>query len=220
MMAVPVFAQEAQDTVRARFRFVDNLGKLIFTLEEEDGWLKVQLDGKPKAIAPSFYALDIRRGDTLTVAGIRKAGKRSKKSNESRLVSATILNVDYAADHDDQAAFLHSMDPQPSFQGRGTIAFTKWVNEHLVYPERSRIAESQGSVRLRLTIEKSGQLSNVSVAESSGDPLLDAEALRVVRSAPAWEPGYVKGKPAKVTLTFPVIFQLRAPKKDTGFSPM
>jgi len=216
MMAVPVFAQTAQDTVRARILFVDNLDKLIFTLEEEDGWLKVQLDGKPKAIAPSFYALDVRRGDTLTVAGVRKAAKRSKKSNESRLVSATILNVDYASDHDDQGALLLSMDPQPSFQGHGTSAFNKWVDANLVYPEPSRKRGSEGRVRLRFTIEKSGELSKVSVAESSGDPLLDAEALRVVRSAPAWEPGYVKGKPAKVTLLFPVIFKLSTPKKNTG----
>ena len=217
MMVVSGFAQTAQDTVRARLFFVDNPDKLIFTLlEEEGGRLKVQLGGKPKEIAPSFYALDLRRGDTLTVTGIRKA----KKSNESKLVSATILNVDYASDHDDQFAFLLSMDPKPSFLGLGTSAFSKWVNTQLVYPEQSKKLKSEGRVLLRFTIEKSGELSNISVKESSGDSFLDAEALRVVRSAPAWEPGYVKGKPAKTTLIFPVNFRLRNPKNDTGVFPM
>ena len=39
-------------------------------------------------------------------------------------------------------------------------------------------------------------------------PSLDAEAVRVVKSAPKWKPGIKDGKPVRVTYTLPVIFVL------------
>ena len=212
---VPVFAQAPLDTVRAALIGVNDPEKLIFTLEDGDGKLKVHLGGKPNTIAPGFYALDVRKGDTLTVAGVMKARKRGKKKNESEMVSAAVLGIDYAIDHDERPGYYFSLDQKPSFQGGTSNAFSQWVNAHLVYPERSRNAGSEGTVRLRFTIEKDGKLDDISVVESSGDSLLDAEAFRVVSSSPDWKPGAFHGKPAKVTFTFPVIFQLRAPKKAT-----
>ena len=41
------------------------------------------------------------------------------------------------------------------------------------------------------------------------NPMLDAEALRVISASPKWEPGLQDGKPVNVTYMFPVIFQLR-----------
>ena len=74
---VPGFAQKQMDTVRAALIGVNNPEKLVFTLDDGGDTLKVRLGGKLKKIAPEFYALDVRSGDTLTVVGIRKAGNRS-----------------------------------------------------------------------------------------------------------------------------------------------
>ena len=218
---VPVFAQAPLDTVRAPLVSVNDAEKLIFTLEDGEGTLKVHLGGKPHTIAPGFYALDVRKGDTLTVAGVRKTKKRAKKDNESEMVSAAVLGIDYAFDHDDQPGYYFSLDQKPTFQGGEpkTNTFTKWVNVHLVYPEESRAIGSEGEVRLKFTIEKDGKLDNISVVESSGDPLLDAEAFRVVSSSPDWKPGAFRGTPAKVTFTYPVIFQLKNPKKKKSTGP-
>lgn len=216
---VPVFAQAPLDTVRAALVGVNDPQKLIFTVEDGDGTLKVHLGGKPETIAPGFYALDVRRGDTLTVAGVRKAAKRAKKANESEMVSAAVLGIDYAFDHDDQPGYYFSLDQKPSFQGGGPNNFSKWVNAHLVYPDHSRATGSEGKVRLQFTIDKDGKLDDVSVIESSGDPLLDAEAFRVVSSSPNWTPGSFRGRPAKVTFTFPVIFQLMSKPKKRSTGP-
>ena len=40
------------------------------------------------------------------------------------------------------------------------------------------------------------------------DPLLDNEALRVIKSSPKWQPGMQRGKAVKVKYTFPFNFQL------------
>jgi len=210
---VPGFAQKQLDTVRAALISVNDPKKLIFTLEDGEGTLKVHLAGMPRAIAPGFYALDVRNGDTLTVAGIRKAPKHRKK-NESEMVSAAVLGIDYAFDHDDRPGYYFSLDQKPTFQGGSPKAFSQWVNERLVYPDISRRTGSEGTVRLKFTIEKDGRLDNISILESSGDSSLDAEALRVVSSSPNWTPGSFHGKPVKVTFTFPVIFQLNKPKKN------
>lgn len=55
----------------------------------------------------------------------------------------------------------------------------------------------------------------------SADPELDAEALRVVRSLPAFTPGEMNGKAVAVWYTIPITFKLKGPdtaKKDDGLS--
>ena len=213
---IPSFAQTPTDTVRAVLIGMNDLDRFIFTLEDGNGTLRVHLGGKPETIAPGFYALDVRPGDTLTVAGVRKARRHiGKKGNEPELVSAAVLGIDYVFDHDERPGYYFSLDRKPSFQGGDSNSFSRWVNAHLVYPQASRNSGSEGTVRLQFTIEKDGKLDDVKVVQSSGDRYLDAEAFRVVSSSPDWQPGAMHGRPVKVTFTFPVIFQLRnKPKKD------
>lgn len=214
---IPSFAQTPTDTVRAVLIGMNDLDKFIFTLEDGNGTLRVHLGGKPATIAPGFYALDVRPGDTLTVAGVRKPKKHGKKGNVSEMVSAAVLGIDYVFDHDERPGYYFSLDQKPSFQGGGPNAFSKWVNAHLVYPQASRNYGSEGTVKLQFTIEKDGKLDDVKVVQSSGDQYLDDEAFRVVSSSPDWQPGALHGKPVKVTYTFPVIFQLQnKPKKENS----
>ena len=99
------------------------------------------------------------------------------------------------------------VDVKPSFEGGDAVAFSKWVNAHLVYPEAAKDAGVEGRVVLQFTISKEGDLVNAKVLRGC-DPILDAEALRVVSSSPDWEPGRMKGSPVNVTYTFPVVFRL------------
>lgn len=203
MGLVPSFASSPKDTVRAVFDYLVDYEKLIFTLKDGDEKLKVRLGGKHKDTAPEFNALDVRKGDTLTVVGKRK---------KSELVSAVVLGIDYAFDHDDKLAYYFSLDKDPSFQGEDPNYFHKWVNARLVYPEQSMYAESAGKVVLSFIIDKSGKLTDITVLETSGDSFLDGEAIRVVSLSPDWTPGVLKGKPVSVRYSFPVIFKLKISK--------
>lgn len=100
------------------------------------------------------------------------------------------------------------VETKPSFQGGDANDFSRWVNRHLVYPAVSKKNDVQGRVILNFTITTEGEVEDVEVLNGV-DPLLDAEAVRVVSSSPKWKPGEQDGKPVKVTYTFPVIFQLR-----------
>lgn len=55
------------------------------------------------------------------------------------------------------------------------------LQEKLVYPAAARRAGTEGRVRLRLRITRSGQLEYVEILEKSGSGVLDAAALRLAR---------------------------------------
>ena len=205
------------DTVRAVLAGVMDVEKVMFRLAEDGDTLKVQLGGKPKLVSPAFCALDVRPGDTLTVAGVRTT-KKKLKARDPEMVSATILSHAMASDHHDQPCYPFSLDVKPSFQGGDTKTFSNWVTYRLVYPEACRLAGNEGTCRFKFTIDKTGKMVDIELEETSGYPLLDAEAYRVIASAPAWTPGSIHGEPVKVVYHFPVIFKLVDPKMSTSES--
>lgn len=100
------------------------------------------------------------------------------------------------------------VEQKPSFRGGDANAFSKWVNERLVYPEIAKENGVQGRVLLSFTVGADGMVSGVKVLRGV-DPALDKEAVRVVSMSPKWTPGKQRDRAVKVTYTFPVIFQLR-----------
>ena len=100
------------------------------------------------------------------------------------------------------------VEQKPMFQGGDANAFSKWVNQHLAYPDIAKENGIQGRVTLQFTVNTDGSVSGVKVLRGV-DPSLDKEAVRVVSSSPKWAPGKQRDRPVKVTYTFPVIFQLK-----------
>ena len=56
-------------------------------------------------------------------------------------------------------------------------------------------------------VEKDGSITDAEVLKPV-DPLLDAEALRIVNMMPKWTPGKQRGKEVRVRFTIPVTFRL------------
>ena len=101
------------------------------------------------------------------------------------------------------------VEEKPSFNGGNAADFSKWVNERLVYPKEAKDKKIEGRIVLSFVITEKGKMTDVRVLRGA-DPLLDAEAVRVVSSSPAWVPGKNKdGEYVPVTYTFPVIFKLK-----------
>ena len=86
------------------------------------------------------------------------------------------------------------------------IGFRDYVLKNIKYPAVAHTPIT-GRVIVEFIIEKDGSVSNAIVLRST-DPLLDAEALRIINSSPKWTPGKVRGEPVKVRHVFPVIFNL------------
>ena len=109
---------------------------------------------------------------------------------------------------EDEAIPFALVEQKPMFQGGDANAFSKWVNQHLSYPDIAKENGIQGRVTLQFTVNTDGSVSGVKVLRGV-DPSLDKEAVRVVSSSPKWTPGKQRDRPVKVTYTFPVIFQLK-----------
>jgi TonB family protein len=107
-------------------------------------------------------------------------------------------------DTDQRASFLGHADPK--------YFILKWVYQYLRYPEEAREEGIQGRVMVRFTIDVDGSVKDATVTRSV-DPLLDAEALRVINASPKWKPAKVNGKPVKVSLSIPVEFILEKKKR-------
>jgi len=100
------------------------------------------------------------------------------------------------------------VEEKPSFMGGDPNMFSKWIGEHLKYPEIARENGVSGRVILQFTIETDGTLTNVKILRGV-DPSLDKEAVRVVTSSPKWKPGKQRDRAVRVSYNFPVVFQLR-----------
>lgn len=100
------------------------------------------------------------------------------------------------------------VEKMPSFQGGDSSKFMEYISKNLKYPEAAAEKSIQGKVFISFVVEEDGSVTNVKVVKGV-DPLIDEEAVRVVKSSPKWEPGKQRGKLVRVQFTFPVTFILQ-----------
>ena len=82
------------------------------------------------------------------------------------------------------------------------------IAKNFKFPEMARQMGIQGRVFVNFVIEKDGSISNVIVARGV-DPLLDDEAIRVVKSLPKFQPAKQRGKPVRMQYTVPINAKLQ-----------
>ena len=109
-----------------------------------------------------------------------------------------------------------TVEQKPMFNGEDAGKFGLWVFDNIKYPEEAYKSGAQGRVTLQFVISRKGDIKDVKVVKSSGNELLDNEAMRVVSMSPAWTPGKVEGKPVDVLFTFPVVFQLEGEETEAA----
>ena len=99
------------------------------------------------------------------------------------------------------------VEQMPSFPG-GMKAMMEYLDKNIKYPVNAQKNLIEGRVILQFIVDEKGRLSDVKVARSV-EPSLDAEAVRVVKAMPRWNPGMQKGEAVKVPYTLPVTFRLQ-----------
>ncbi len=89
----------------------------------------------------------------------------------------------------------------------GMAAFYTFVKENIKYPAQARRMGIQGRVFVEFVIAKDGSLTDVRSVKGIGAGC-DEEAIRIVQSAPAWNPGKQRGRPVRQRYTLPIIFMM------------
>ena len=98
------------------------------------------------------------------------------------------------------------VEVMPEFKG-GNKAMMEFLMMNMKYPESAIKAKQQGKAVVGFVVKKDGTVSDVYIVKSTGYDVLDNEAMRVVKSMPAWEPGKQKGKPVDVKYFVPITFR-------------
>ncbi len=114
--------------------------------------------------------------------------------------------VEQKKEEEEEEIFM-VVEKMPEFPG-GDLGLRKYIASHVNYPNVARESGIEGKVYLRFCVTKTGAVQKVTVLRSV-DPLLDKEAIRVIRSLPKWTPGEQRGKKVNVWYTVPINFQLQ-----------
>lgn len=109
-------------------------------------------------------------------------------------------------DDDDTAKVYEVVEVPPTYPG-GEVALMHFVAQNLRYPVEAMKKNIQGRVIAQFVVLEDGSIGQSKILRSV-DPLLDEEALRVVKLIKFEKPGYMMGKPVKVWYTLPFNFKL------------
>ena len=114
-----------------------------------------------------------------------------------------------APEEEEEEEFIFVVvETMPEFPG-GQQALFKFLSENVKYPVIAQENGIQGRVICQFVVNKDGSIVDVEVVRSGGDPSLDKEAVRVIKSMPKWKPGKQRGKAVRVKYTVPVNFKLQ-----------
>ena len=106
----------------------------------------------------------------------------------------------------DDPETLRIVQELPMFPG-GMTEFVKWLTKNLKYPTAALRSKIQGKVMVSFIVNTDGTISDIKVVKMA-HRLLDAEALRVAKQMPKWEPGKDHGKVCRTMVAIPIVFEI------------
>ena len=116
----------------------------------------------------------------------------------------------------DQEPFV-VVEEMPEFPG-GDKELLKFIAENTKYPENAKKNNIQGKVITRFCVTAKGDVIMVTVLRGV-NPEIDAEAVRVVSSLPAFKPGRQGGKDVPVWYMVPITFALSKSEEALPLPP-
>ena len=142
---------------------------------------------------------------TLAVSVFANATDVSTMAKEINPTATALPTANMQAKESAQKVF-DAVEEMPKFKG-GDRAMLEYLMMNVKYPESAVKAKQQGNAIVGFVVGKDGTVSDVHIVKSTGYDVLDNEAMRVVKSMPAWEPGKQKGKPVNVKYNVPIRFK-------------
>ncbi len=168
-----------------------------------------ELQGEPPVLVEaSLISDDIEEGEVIP-EDLREEAQPGVKEGESSQTTA-ITPDELAIPGEDippeENAVFGGSEQMPIFPG-GEAKLMEWVKSHIQYPEEALRDSIEGRVIVQFDIKTNGSIDNIDVARGK-HPALDAEAIRVVKTLPDFEPGKLHGKIVECRYTLPVTFKL------------
>ena len=144
---------------------------------------------------------------TLAVSVFANGTDVSNMAKETTPTAAALSTTNMQTQQSATKAY-DVVEVMPKFKG-GESAMMEFLMMNMKYPQAAVKAKQQGRAIVGFVVRKDGTVSDVHITKSAGHAVLDEEAMRVVKSMPAWEPGKQKGKPVNVKYNVPITFRLK-----------
>jgi TonB family protein len=107
----------------------------------------------------------------------------------------------------DEPEFFTIVEDMPQFPG-GDAAVLKFIRQNTQYPEELKSVGISETPYVSYVVDPLGAVTDIRIIRSSGNDLMDQEALRVVSLLQGYVPGRQRGKPIAVQFTIPIRFKL------------
>ncbi|HUH72975.1 MAG TPA: energy transducer TonB [Chitinophagales bacterium] len=119
-------------------------------------------------------------------------------------------------DTNDKILEFFEISQQPRFPG-GNDSMSAFISRNLKYPQEAMDNGIEGMVTVQFVVDKDGAITNIKIIKNPGGGL-GAEAERVLRLMPKWNPGYQKEVPVRVKMVIPLRFKLNKGQEELKVS--
>ena len=117
-----------------------------------------------------------------------------------------VVDAPRAAVEEADDKIFTKVELESTFRG-GDSAWRTYLMSNFRYPKKAIKKNIQGTVLVQFIVSKAGKVSDVQVIRSV-DPLLDEEAIRLIKNSPDWTPAQQKGRKVNSYKRQPITFKL------------
>jgi len=164
--------------------------------EENDDYLKVNevhTEGHLQVVEPV--------GTTEDTNTMEISSDCYPQKEESAVIEEIKVNP-----YENDEVFI-TRDRPPRFPG-GEQLMWRFIGDSMQYPEEALENNIQGQVSVKFVVRRSGNITDVQMGRSI-HPLLDEEAMRIIRSMPRWIPASFQGRAVSSSEELFINFRIR-----------
>ena len=126
---------------------------------------------------------------------------------ESTKEAIEFTPMEVQEEEEEEEEIFQVVEKVAGFPG-GQAKLMEFLRKELVYPQIAIDNNVQGRVIVQFVVNKDGSIQDVKVARGV-DPVLDEEAIRVVKKMPKWIPAEQRGKTVRSRFQLPVMFKFK-----------
>ena len=140
----------------------------------------------------------------------------NKVTDEITIVKQDIIEIYDIEEEVEDSPIFTIVEEMPIFmphkcksKEKGDGELQKYIAKHVVYPKEALRDSIQGKVYVEFVVNTIGKVTNAKIVRGIA-PILDKEALVVIRSLPDFSHGLQRGKSVRVKYTVPIVFCVKA----------
>lgn len=173
-----------------------------------EGWITVNYTVQPDGnVTTSVYDDESKKAlsnEIIRVINMAPKFEPPKNPESNEPFSSSITIGFLLPDQVIREAPFVLVESMPVYPG-GNDALLQFIKENTKYPEELKEQKIEGRVILRFIVTPKGTTDGISVIKGVHS-LMDAEAVRIVKSLKGWEPGTQGGRAVSVWYMVPVNF--------------